>query len=83
MFPYGALEPKPGPKQWDGTIEDYNPDHHPSFSKRFIIEQDGSIYMILAVKYLGAIIFRCSADGDEFHGVSTFNEHEIHTGVLE
>lgn len=81
MLPYGALEPMPGPKQWDGQIDDYNPDHKPSYSKRIIVEHDGSIYMVLAVKYLGVIVFKCT--GDEFNGVSTFTEHEIYTGVLE
>ena len=60
--------------------KDFNPDHQPANGGIWIEEREKDIGLVLAVRGLGALLFRAEYDGAgklDFKGVSEFTEQEI------
>ena len=80
MSAYGSLTPQPGPPQWSGKIEDYNPDRCRSWSALYVEEKQGSVLWAMQVKGIGVIVMRATSDKDGnilFNGVSIFSKEDI------
>ena len=83
---YYHPDPEPMKKKEPEMVEaiDYNPDHRPSASPKWVEPtEDGSYRYVLVVQGLGVVVMRGISRADDplgrldFKGVSTFSDSEI------